>query len=153
MALDPEKLAGAKASKSLTMGTSAFVEGAKFTISGYDYVAIDENDSKSNVYPAFITTIGNLSVQSLLKAKPVKPYVDKKTGATVFAKKPEGTFHDLLRKVLAENRGKTNDEVLPKLVAACKDKEFVVRAREYVVRETTYGDRAVPLCHIDIVVK
>lgn len=147
------KLEAAKNSKSLTMGTSAFVEGAQFTISGYEYVPIDENDPKTNFYPAFTTSLGTLSVGSLLKAKPVKPYVDKETGETVFAKTPNGTLSQLLRKILGENRGKTADEVLPLLVAACKDKKFVVRQREYVVRETTYGDRAVPLAHIDIVVE
>ena len=149
--LDATILEAAKASKSLTMGTSPFIDGAQFTISGYTYEAIDENDPKSNCFPVFQTSLGTLSVQSLLKAKPVKPYVDKTTGETIFAKRPTGTFHDLLRKILGENRGKTNDQVLPLLVAACKDKKFVVRQREYVVRETNYGDRAVPLCHIDIV--
>lgn len=148
-----ERLESAKASKSLTMGTSPFIDGAQFTITGYSYEAIDENDAKSNFYAVFKTSLGSLSVQSCLKAKPVKPYVDKKTGETVFAKRPTGTFHDLLRKVLADNRGKTADEVLPLLVETCKDKKFVVRSREYIVRETNYGDRAVPLCHIDIVVE
>lgn len=151
--LDEAKVLEAKKSKSLTMGTSAFIEGAQFTISGYEYVPIDENDPQSNVYPAFTTSLGTLAVTSLTKAKPIKPYVDKKTGETIFAKSPNGTLSQLLRKILGENRGKSNDEVLPLLVAACKDKRFVVRQREYVVRESTYGDRAFPLAHIDIVVE
>lgn len=146
-------LQDAKDSKSLTLGTSAFVEGAQFTISSYEYVPIDETKADTRFYPAFTTELGTLSVTSLTKAKPVKPYVDKTTGETIFAKTPNGTLSVLIRKVLNENRGKSTDEVMPLLVAACKDKKFVVRQREYVVRETTYGDRAVPLAHIDIVVE
>lgn len=148
MALEKDPIEAAKASKSLTMGTSSFVTGAEFTVSGFEYVAIDESDPKSNRYPAFQTSLGTLSVQSLLRAVPIKPIeVD---GKLVTAKRPEGTFHDLVRKVLADNRGKTNDEVLPLLVDACKDKVFVVRDREYITTNTKWGDRARPLCHIDI---
>lgn len=147
------KLEAAKNSKSLTMGTSPFIDGAQFTVTGYAYEPLDGNDPKSNFYAVFQTSLGPLSVQSLLKAKPVKPYVDKKTGETVFAKRPTGTFHDMLREILAQHRGETADQVLPLLVKACEGKKFVVRQREYVVRESAYGDRAVPLCHIDIVVE
>lgn len=143
--LDETKLQEAKASKSLTMGTSAFTTGAQFTVTGYKYEEIDGG----GCYPAFETSLGSLSVQSLLRAKAVKPY--EKDGQTIFARQPTGTFHDLIRKVLGENRGKTNDEVLPLLVSACQGKTFVVRLREYVTVETKYGNRAQPLCHIDIV--
>lgn len=146
-------LEAAKNSKALTNGTSAFVTGAQFKISGYEYVPINENDPETRFYPAFTTDLGTLAVTSLTKAKPIKPYVDKETGEMVFAKTPNGTLSTLLRKVLAENHGQTTDEVLPKLVEACKDKKFVVRQREYLVQESTYGDRAIPLAHIDIVVE
>lgn len=145
------KLESAKASKSLTMGTSPFIDGVQFTISDFGYEAIDENDANSNFYAVFKTSLGPLSVQSLIKAKPIKPYEDKNTGETVFAKRPEGILSNLLRKILGENRGKTADEVLPLLVAACKDKKFVVRKVEYIVHESAYGDRATPIRHIDIV--
>lgn len=151
--LELPPLEAAKASKSLTMGTSPFVTGAKFSITGYAYQQIDENDPKSRFYPVFETSLGHLSVTSLLKAKPVKPFVDSQTGETIVAKLPTGTFTDMLRKLLAEHRGKTADEVLPLLVQACKKKKFVVRNREYVVQETAYGDRATPLLHVDIVVE
>lgn len=148
MGLDKDKpLEKAKNSKSLTMGTSEFVTGAVFTVTGYDYAPVENSDV---FFPAFTTSLGILSVQSLLRAKSVKPFTDK-DGNLVFSRQPEGTFHDLVRKVLAENRGKTNDEVLPLLVKACEGKKFVVRLREYVTVETKYGDRAQPLCHIDIV--
>lgn len=148
MALEKDSLQSAKDSKSLTMGTSSFVTGAEFTVTGYEYVAIDESDPKSNRYPAFQTSLGTLSVQSLLRAVPIKPIeIDDKL---VTAKRPEGTFHDFIREILANNRGKTNDEVLPLLVDACKNKTFVVRDREYVTTNTKWGDRARPLCHIDI---
>lgn len=150
MALDKDKaLEKAKNSKALTMGTSAFVTGAQFTITGYSYEAVEGSDA---FYPAFQTPLGTLSVQSLLRAKAVKPYTDK-DGNLVTTRQPQGTFHDLIRKVLGENRGKTADEVLPLLVKACEGKRFVVRQREYVTVETKFGDRAQPLCHIDIVVE
>lgn len=145
---EAQALEQAKNSKSLTMGTSAFTTGAQFTISGYSYEAVENSDNR---YPAFVTSLGSLSVQSLLRAKAVKPYVDKATGETIFARQPQGELHDLIRRILAENRGKTNDEVLPLLVEACKDKTFVVRLREYITIETQYGDRAVPMAHIDMV--
>lgn len=148
MALDKDKaLENAKNSKSLTMGTSAFTTNAQFTVTDYCYESIENSD---NLYPALKTSLGTLSVNSLLRAKAVKPFTDK-AGNLVFSRQPEGTFHDLVRKVLSENRGKTNDEVLPLLVQACAGKQFVVRLREYVTVETKYGDRAQPLCHIDIV--
>lgn len=146
--LDEAKaLEKAKNSKSLTMGTSAFVTGAQFTITGYSYEPIEGSDDR---YPAFTTSLGTLSVNSLLRAKAIKPYTDK-DGKLVTTRQPTGTFHDFIREILAENRGKTNDEVLTILVDKCKGKSFVVREREYVTVESKYGDRAQPLCHIDIV--
>lgn len=137
-----------KSSKSLTMGTSPFVTNAKFKIIGFKYEMVE--NSKQNYYPVFDTTLGTLAVQSLLRTKAVKPYVDKETGEQIMSRTPDGTLSHEIRAILAENRGKTNDEVLPILVDKLKDRECIVRLREYITIETQYGDRAVPLAHIDI---
>ena len=141
----------AKASKALTMGTSVFTTGTKFIITGYTYESVEDSD---NFYPVFKTSLGDsatLSVASLLRAKAIKPYVDKKTGGTISVRTPEGSFHDELRAVLAQHRGKSADEILPILVEAFKDRLIRVRLREYVTVETPYGDRAKPLCHLEFV--
>lgn len=137
-------IAAAKESKSLTNGVSAFITNATFTVSDYTY-----DDAEGTAYPALVTSIGNISVGSLIRAKSVKPYKDKDDNI-ITSRQPQGTFHDLIRKVCTENRGKTNDEVLPLIVKACEGLTFKVRLREYVTVETKYGDRAQPLCHIDI---
>lgn len=139
----------AKTSKSLTMGTSAFTTGAKFKITGYEYAPVENSKVR---FPAFQTTLGILSVNSLLRAISVKPYEDKETGERISTRQPSGTFHEELRRILGEHRGKTNDEVLPILVNTFKDRELVVRQREYVTTEGQYGDRPRPICHIDLVV-
>lgn len=146
--LNSEALEQAKNSKSLTLGNSPFRTGVVFTVSDFGYESVE---GSNNFYPVFRTSLGNLSVQSLLRAKAIKPI--EINGQTVTSRQPEGTFHDLIRKILSDNVGKTNDEVLKLLVDECKDKKFMVRNREYVTVETKYGDRAVPLCHIDIVVE
>lgn len=137
-------LEAAKQSTSLTNGVSPFVTNATFTVSDYTYDEIN-----GAAYPALVTSLGNLSVSSLNRAKAVKPYTDA-DGNIVTTRQPVGTFHDLIRKVLGENRGKTAEEVLPLIVKACEGKTFKVRLREYVTVETKFGDRAQPLCHIDI---
>lgn len=149
MATFEEALNEVKASKSLTMGNSAFVTGAKFKILGFDY---DKTDTIKRPYPVFVTNLGNLSVQSLLRSIAVKPYVDKESGETITTRQPQGEFQDVLRAELTKHRGKTNEEVLPLLVEAFKDSELIVRKREYVATESAYGgDTARPLCHVDFV--
>lgn len=148
--LSESQLEAAKAATYLTTGTSPFITGAQFTISGYEYDVVGD-DPKAKPFPVFVTSLGNLSIASLIRPKSVDPFPGK-DGELIFAVTPSGTLSDLIRKLGNEHRGETHDEFLPKLVEACKDKRFVVRKREYYNRTSDYGPRPVPIAHIDIVV-
>lgn len=145
--IKPESLQKAKDSKSLSMGATQFATGTTFTISDYTYEPID---GSQNLYPAFVTSVGNIAINTFLRPKPVKPYTDK-NGDIVTARRSEGTFIDLLRQLQVENRGKTNDELATIMVEAIKDKPLRVRLCEYITVETQFGPRTKPLLHVDIV--
>lgn len=145
--IKPESLQKAKDSKSLSMGATQFATGTTFTISDYTYEPIDNSQ---NLYPAFVTSIGNIAINTFLRPKPVKPYTDK-DGNVVTARRSEGTFIDLLRQLQVENRGKTNDELATIMVEAVKDRQLKVRLCEYITVETQFGPRTKPLLHVDIV--
>ncbi|MCM1318013.1 MAG: hypothetical protein NC241_07560 [Bacteroides sp.] len=141
MALTPKQTA-----KALILGPSPFVTGAEFKITGTTSECIDESGI---YYPVFVTTLGSLSIPSCLRAIPIKPYEDT-DGTFITTVQPRGTFHDKLRSVLAQHRGETTNVVLPFLVEAFKDDTIVVRLREYVTKLTKFGDKAVPLVHLDL---
>ena len=138
MALSSAQLDRAKASKSLSNLSSNLTAGTRFKIEGYDYEAIDPTDEKSAVYPVFKTSIGTISVASLVRPIPVKPY-EGKDGEMVFAMKPDGELSDKIQTLISANRGKSNDQLLPLLVEALKDDEYVVTKLRFVTAETQYG--------------
>lgn len=143
-------LPDAKASKSLT-SMNPFVTGARFKVTGYEYTPFDPDKTDTRFYPSFKTSLGSLGVKSLVAPRSVVPYkVDDKE---VTFKLPNGTFNQLLRKLLLENAGKTSDEVLPILVDKVKDLDLIVKECEIVRITTKFGGKDIPLLHIDIVVK
>ena len=128
-----------------------FTTGVEFTVINYEYVAI--NESSNNYYVALVCKVGDIetpiSVLKQIRPRPVKPYKDE-DGNEVRYRTPSGTFHDYIRKTLAEYRGKNDKETLTAIVNGLKDKTLVVREVEQLITEDPrYGEQIKPMVHID----
>lgn len=119
---DAKKLQDAKNGNRLTGSKSPFTNNVTFTVTGHTFVqAYNGTTPQVNganqeiIVPVLTTTIGNLFVSMLQK-----PKIDYKDNLV----KPEGTFVDLVNKIIAENADKTDDQILTAIVEQAKDKQI-----------------------------
>ncbi len=114
----------AKNDNKLSRGFSPFQDGTTFKVTGYDFVSKIEDGVKdaTTAFPVLKTTIGDLFLSSILRPR-----------VTIDGKKAEskGDATDAIKKCIAENRDKTDGEILEIIVKELKDHEIVVKRTEY----------------------
>ena len=122
---DDNKIEVANKSFSISMSNSPFQNKVTFKVTSFTYKQA-ENDGKVDadamVNPVLTTTVGDMFLSMILKAK-----VD----ADGKILEPNGTFNQFIKDTISKNNGKSNGEILNAIVDGCKDKEVVVSRQPY----------------------
>ena len=122
---------------SIANALNAFQDGIIFQITGFRYNILKFSDNTSSKpFPVFTT---NLSGDTCLA---IIPLMRNRVNADGEIVEPDGTFNLEVKNIILDNKGLSNDKLLPLLVDKLKNRDLIVRNKRFSAKSkdgTTYA--------------
>lgn len=129
---------------SIANALNAFQDGIVFQITGFRYNILKFSDNTSSKpFPVFTT---NLSGDTCLA---IIPLMRNRVNADGEIVEPDGTFNLEVKNIILDNKGLSNDKLLPLLVDKLKNRDLIVRNKRFSAKSKDGITYATAMINID----
>ena len=129
---------------SIANALNAFQDGIVFQITGFRYNILKFSDNTSSKpFPVFTT---NLSGDTCLA---IIPLMRNRANADGEIVEPDGTFNLEVKNIILDNKGLSNDKLLPLLVDKLKNRDLIVRNKRFSAKSKDGTTYATAMINID----
>lgn len=129
---------------SIANSLNAFQDGIVFQITGFRYNILKFSDNTSSKpFPVFTT---NLSGDTCLA---IIPLMRNRVNADGEVVEPDGTFNLEVKNLILDNKGLSNDKLLPLLVDKLKNRDLIVRNKRFSAKSKDGVVYATAMINID----
>lgn len=129
---------------SIANSLNAFQDGIIFQITGFRYNILKFSDNTSSKpFPVFTT---NLSGDTCLA---IIPLMRNRANADGEIVEPDGTFNLEVKNIILDNKGLSNDKLLPLLVDKLKNRDLIVRNKRFSAKSKDGVVYATAMINID----
>ena len=129
---------------SISNALNAFQDGTVFQVTGFRYNILKFSDNTSSKpFPVFTT---NLSGDTCLA---IIPLMRNRANADGEVVSPDGTFNLEVKDIIINNKGLSNDKLLPLLVDKLKNRDLIVRNKYFTAKSKDSSVYATMMINID----